>query len=120
MAAAHPRRERPGGGDCGARLDQAQCGDVLSDAATAAGAAATNGRSACSPARSGACRGSAMMKQLYLLFALLLIAAPASAADIKNIDLGKRAEVWFAEDHSVPIIALVAAMPAGSSYDPAG
>jgi len=60
------------------------------------------------------------MKRLFLFLGLFLIAAvPASAADIKNLDLGKSAEVWFSEDHTVPIIALVAAMPAGSAYDPA-
>ena len=60
------------------------------------------------------------MKRLFLFFGLLLIAlTPAAAADIKNLDLGKKAEIWFAEDHTVPIIALVAALPAGSAYDPA-
>ncbi len=44
----------------------------------------------------------------------------ASAADIKNLDLGKNAQVWFAEDHTVPIVAVVAALPAGSAYDPNG
>ena len=58
------------------------------------------------------------MKTRFLFAALLLLAAPASAADIKNLDLGKHAEVWFAEDHTVPIVAVVAAMPAGSAYDP--
>src|ERR1700761_1902081 len=58
---------------------------------------------------------------LTMLPALCLFApAPARAADIKNLDLGKNTEVWFAEDHTVPIVALVAAMPAGSAYDPAG
>ena len=59
-------------------------------------------------------------KSLILSFALLLLAAPVSAAELKKLDLGKNAEVWFSEDHTVPIIAVVAAMPAGSVYDPAG
>jgi zinc protease len=59
-----------------------------------------------------------MKKQFFALFAFFLLAAPVSAADIKNLDLGKHAEVWFAEDHSVPIVAVVAALPAGSAYDP--
>ena len=51
--------------------------------------------------------------------ALCLIApVPARAADIQNLNLGKNAEVWFAEDHTVPIVAVVAALPAGSAYDP--
>jgi zinc protease len=49
----------------------------------------------------------------------LLAPIPAHAADIKNLDLGKSTQVWFAEDHTVPIVALVAALPAGSAYDPA-
>ncbi|HWY63396.1 MAG TPA: insulinase family protein [Rhizomicrobium sp.] len=59
------------------------------------------------------------MKRHFLAFiALVLFAVPALAADIKNLDLGKHAEVWFAEDHTVPIVAVAAAMPAGSAYDP--
>lgn len=61
---------------------------------------------------------------VFALFATLafgLIApVPAHAADIQNIDLGKDATVWFAEDHTVPIIAFNISMPAGSAYDPAG
>ena len=53
-------------------------------------------------------------------FALIVMSVPARAADIQNIDLGKNATVWFAEDHTVPIIAFNISMPAGSAYDPAG
>jgi zinc protease len=61
------------------------------------------------------------MKRLVLAWALLVAAAvPAAAADLKKLDLGKNAEVWFSEDHTVPIISVVTAMPAGSAYDPAG
>ena len=42
------------------------------------------------------------------------------AAEVRNIDLGKKAEVWFAEDHTVPIIAFNISLPAGSAYDPVG
>ena len=45
---------------------------------------------------------------------------PANAANIQNIDLGKAAQVWFAEDHTVPIIAFNISLPAGSAYDPGG
>ncbi|MGZ5922529.1 MAG: M16 family metallopeptidase [Rhizomicrobium sp.] len=52
--------------------------------------------------------------------ALILIApVPAQAADIKALDLGKKAEVWFSEDHTVPIVAFSITLPAGSAYDPA-
>lgn len=61
------------------------------------------------------------MKRLLAALALtLLAAAPLRAAEIRNIDLGKKAEVWFAEDHTVPIIAFNISLPAGSAYDPAG
>ncbi len=46
------------------------------------------------------------------------VAVPAQAADVKNIDLGKQAEVWFVEDHTVPIIAINISLPAGAAYDP--
>ncbi len=55
---------------------------------------------------------------LALLFAAC--AAPSFAADIKTIDLGPQAQVWFAEDHTVPIVAFSISLPAGSAYDPAG
>ena len=45
---------------------------------------------------------------------------PANAANIQNIDLGKAAQVWFAEDHTVPVVAFNISLPAGSAYDPGG
>ena len=45
-------------------------------------------------------------------------AAPGAGGRYQNLDLGKNAQVWFAEDHTVPIVAVVAALPAGSAYDP--
>ena len=62
------------------------------------------------------------MKRFLQAAALSLLAAvtPARAANIQNIDLGKDAEVWFAEDHTVPVIAFNISLPAGSGYDPAG
>src|SRR5258705_12171014 len=65
--------------------------------------------------------GRWQMRRLLAVLALTLLAAtPLSAAEIRNIDLGQRAEVWFAEDHTVPIIAFNISLPAGSAYDPAG
>jgi zinc protease len=57
---------------------------------------------------------------VLMLVATMVAAAPAQAANIQNIDLGKQAEVWFAEDHTVPIITFNISLPAGSAYDPAG
>ncbi|HET7085192.1 MAG TPA: insulinase family protein [Rhizomicrobium sp.] len=63
------------------------------------------------------------MKRFLAAAALILTAtglAPARAANIQNIDLGPKAEVWFAEDHTVPIVSFNISLPAGSAYDPAG
>src|SRR5688572_248259 len=62
-----------------------------------------------------------MIGRLLAFFAFALLATfPARAADIQNIDLGKNAQVWFAEDHTVPMVAFSISLPAGSAYDPAG
>jgi zinc protease len=57
---------------------------------------------------------------LPALLALFCAVLPARAANIQNIDLGKQAQVWFAEDHTIPIISFNISLPAGSAYDPAG
>lgn len=44
----------------------------------------------------------------------------AHAANIQSIDLGKQAQVWFAEDHTLPMVSFNISFPAGSAYDPAG
>lgn len=61
--------------------------------------------------------------RMIVAFVLVLVAAgvgPAQAAKVVNIDLGKKAEVWFAEDHTIPMIAFNISLPAGSAYDPPG
>ena len=60
------------------------------------------------------------MKRFLATLALVLSASPVMAANIQNIDLGKAAQVWFAEDHTVPIVSFSISLPAGSAYDPAG
>ena len=52
------------------------------------------------------------------LFALL--AMPALASSPRTLDIGKAETVWFQEDHTVPMVAVTIALPAGSVYDPAG
>lgn len=66
------------------------------------------------------------MKQRFLvlvtaLLALVMVAAtgPVRAANIQNIDLGPKVEVWFAGDQTVPMVSFSISMPAGSAYDPA-
>ncbi|HET7334767.1 MAG TPA: pitrilysin family protein [Rhizomicrobium sp.] len=63
---------------------------------------------------------------LFGLAAASLFLAPvfapslAQAADVKVLDIGKGQQVWFSEDHTLPMIAITASIPAGSAYDPAG
>ena len=45
---------------------------------------------------------------------------PALALDVKSLPAPKGEEVWYVSDHTLPIIALAAALPAGSAFDPAG
>src|SRR5947209_6536543 len=99
MAGPHPHRECRGRAQGGAVAEPPAGGHRLSD-----------------PGR------RQTMNRLLALLALCCAAfvAPAHAANIQNIDLGKHAEVWFAEDHTVPIIAFNISLPAGSAYDPAG
>ena len=50
----------------------------------------------------------------------VLVASAASAADIKVLKAPKGEEVWYVSDHTLPMIAMSAALPAGSAYDPQG
>jgi len=53
--------------------------------------------------------------------ALIAFAPPAASAfGAKQVHIVKGADVWFAEDHTLPMVAMVAAFSAGSAYDPAG
>lgn len=59
------------------------------------------------------------MKRLLAAAAFVFAACTAAqAADVKNIDLGKQATVWFVEDHTVPIVSFNISLPAGAAYDP--
>ncbi len=53
-----------------------------------------------------------------ILLVLVLSVAASKATDVKTLNTVKGAEIWFVEDHKIPVIALEAALPAGSSYDP--
>ena len=60
------------------------------------------------------------MKRFLAVLFVALFAVPAQAADVRNIDLGPQAQVWFAEDHTVPVVAFTISLPGGSAHDPAG
>jgi zinc protease len=57
---------------------------------------------------------------LGILVFLCSLAAPmfAYAVNVKNLDMGKNVQVWYVEDHTLPMIAMTVALPAGSAYDP--
>jgi zinc protease len=60
------------------------------------------------------------MRRLTLAAALALLATPALASSPRVLDIGPAATVWFQEDHTVPMVAVTVALPAGSVYDPQG
>jgi len=61
------------------------------------------------------------MKRLLstLIFAAVFGAGTAQAVEVKTPAAPKGEQVWFVEDHTLPMIAMTAALPAGSAYDPA-
>ena len=52
--------------------------------------------------------------------ALFLSTGAAGAVDVQTFELAKGEEVWFVPDHTLPMIAMTASIPAGSAYDPTG
>ena len=52
--------------------------------------------------------------------AALLYPALAQAVTVQTLDMGRDAQVWYVEDHTLPMIAMTVAIPAGSAYDPEG
>jgi zinc protease len=96
LAAPHP------GGDGAGR---AQCGGELFDP--------PRGRDALPDA--GTCMRNVA---LAILFALCAV-APAAASAPRVLDIGPNEQVWFEEDHTVPMVAVSISLPAGSVYDPA-
>jgi zinc protease len=48
------------------------------------------------------------------------VAGAAAVADVKVLPAPKGQEVWYVSDHTLPMIAMSAALPAGSAYDPQG
>ena len=57
---------------------------------------------------------------LAALIIALSSSFPALALDVKTLPAAKGEEVWYVSDHTLPIIAMTVALPAGSAYDPAG
>jgi zinc protease len=62
-------------------------------------------------------------RRIFLALAsVLLLLAPtaAGAVAVKTLNMGRDAQIWYVEDHTLPMIAMTVAIPAGSAYDPAG
>lgn len=57
----------------------------------------------------------------FIIAAFLPLTLPqaATALAVKSLPAPKGEEVWYVSDHALPMIALEAALPAGSAYDPA-
>jgi len=61
------------------------------------------------------------MRKLVIAAALIvMLPVSAQAFGAKQINVAKGEDVWFAEDHTLHMVAMVAAFPAGSVYDPKG
>ena len=58
----------------------------------------------------------------FLLAILLMLALPlvASALEVREVKTPKGISVWFAEDHTVPIVAMNYAFAGGAAQDPEG
>jgi len=50
----------------------------------------------------------------------ILTSSSAFALDVHTVNLAKGQQVWYVSDRSLPVIAMSAAIPAGSAYDPTG
>ena len=60
------------------------------------------------------------MPKFILFFALLGLADLASAIPVQHWQLPNGAQVYFIEDHDLPMIDVSVDFPAGSAYDPKG
>ena len=52
--------------------------------------------------------------------AALLSPAVAGAVTVQTLDMGRSAQVWYVADHTLPMVSMTVAIPAGSAYDPQG
>jgi zinc protease len=59
-------------------------------------------------------------RAVVALVCALPIFGAAHAADIQSLRAPRGEQVWYVSDHTLPMIAMSAAIPAGSAYDPAG
>jgi zinc protease len=60
------------------------------------------------------------VKQIAAALLLVILPGTARAFEVKALPAPKGEEIWYVSDHTLPMIALTAALPAGSVYDPSG
>jgi zinc protease len=60
------------------------------------------------------------MRIWVIALAFASMPAAAWAFGAKQLEAPKGETVWYAEDHTLPMIAMTASLPAGSAYDPQG
>lgn len=60
------------------------------------------------------------VRALLAALCALAFAGAARAADVKALRAPRGEQVWYVSDHTLPMIAMSAAIPAGSAYDPPG
>ncbi len=58
------------------------------------------------------------MRAFAMFVATLLIPSTAFALDVQSFSPAMGQSVWFVSDRTLPMIAMTAALPAGSAYDP--
>lgn len=60
-----------------------------------------------------------VLRAAFAALVFIVVPGVAWAIDVQTLGAGRGVEVWYAEDHTLPMIAMSASLPAGSSYDPA-
>lgn len=60
----------------------------------------------------------ARIRALLILAWLCGFCDIAAAADVQSLRVPRGEEVWYVADHTLPMIAMSAALPAGSAFDP--
>jgi len=61
-----------------------------------------------------------MRVRALIIVALLALIAPAQAMTVKTVPSPSGMDVWLSEEHSLPMVSISVALPAGSAYDPPG
>jgi zinc protease len=59
-----------------------------------------------------------MVQIVRAILCIAFIPGAAQALDVNSLPAPKGDEVWYVSNHALPMIALSAALPAGSAYDP--